>query len=130
MAIPIEKDGVMARHYWQLDRHGSVKLSDDDILPWSGVKFGGQEVPFFNQAIDMVVRAHRTLYPAHFRLGWDVAICDQGPMIIEVNCRDGASKWIGVFDPHEREEWATKATRHFRMLLSQSWTRNGSGHCY
>ena len=43
-------------------------------------------LPYWPEAMALVERAHRTM-PQLLTLGWDVAITDDGPIIIETNCR-------------------------------------------
>ncbi len=52
--------------------------------PVTGVKIEGFQVPLWNEAIDMVKKAahHR---PENRSIGWDVAITEQGPELIEGN---------------------------------------------
>lgn len=52
--------------------------------PDTNVRFEGFSVPFFEEARELVLHAHRSLGPVH-SLGWDVAITEMGPIIIEVN---------------------------------------------
>ena len=52
--------------------------------PDTNVRFEGAVVPFFHEARALIEHAHRVLGPVH-SLGWDVAITEDGPVIIEVN---------------------------------------------
>ena len=56
--------------------------------PTSGVKFDGFQIPYFQEAVDMVLRAclesDKILV-----VGWDVAISENGPLLIEGNRRPG-----------------------------------------
>jgi hypothetical protein len=52
--------------------------------PDTGLRFEGLSIPFFDEALRVVVQAHRKLGPVH-SLGWDVAITPEGPCIVEVN---------------------------------------------
>jgi hypothetical protein len=58
--------------------------------PDSGVVFDGFRIPFFSEAIAMVVRLHEYLSHIH-SIGWDVAVTDSGPVIVE-----GNDDWDGV----------------------------------
>jgi hypothetical protein len=60
------------------------------IHPDSGVVFDGFRIPFFSEAVAMVVRLHEYLPHIH-SVGWDVAITDDGPVIVE-----GNDDWDGV----------------------------------
>jgi hypothetical protein len=52
--------------------------------PDTNVTFEGIVVPFFHEARALIEHAHRVLGPVH-SLGWDIAITEDGPVIIEVN---------------------------------------------
>lgn len=56
--------------------------------PTTGVQFDGFQIPCFEEAKDLVLRA--ALESDHILVvGWDVAISDKGPVIIEGNRRPG-----------------------------------------
>lgn len=56
--------------------------------PMTGVKIKGFEVPFFKEAVEMVKAAIEKNKPEGY-LGWDVAITDEGPVLIEINLSPG-----------------------------------------
>jgi len=56
--------------------------------PDTGTQIKGFEIPYFNEAIDMVKEAIRKNKIEGY-LGWDVAISETGPVLIEVNARPG-----------------------------------------
>ncbi|MBN1186919.1 MAG: hypothetical protein JXB49_31875, partial [Bacteroidales bacterium] len=58
--------------------------------PDSEIIFEGYPVPYLDEAIDLCIRAHRLLY-FNFVVGWDVAITDEGPVIVEANENPGIS---------------------------------------
>lgn len=60
------------------------------VHPDSGVIFDGFGIPFFAEAMALVVRLHEYLPRIH-SVGWDVAITDDGPVIVE-----GNDDWDGV----------------------------------
>jgi hypothetical protein len=69
--------------------------------PQSGVVFEGYEIPYFKEAVRMVVELHSFLYGIH-SIGWDVAITKDGPLIIE-----GNDNW--VIGAHQGVEGGLKA---------------------
>lgn len=76
-----------------LKEHGITSTSDkrSGLLlshPDSGVVFKDFEIPCLNEAVDLCIRAHRLLY-FNFIIGWDVAITDSGPLIVEANEKPG-----------------------------------------
>ncbi len=55
-----------------------------DVHPATGVAFEGFKVPFFKEACEMVCEAAHVI-PTVGYIGWDVAISEDGPAIIEGN---------------------------------------------
>lgn len=45
----------------------------------------GFSLPFWNECIELVCRAHDQGFPAFVTLGWDVALTSQGPLLLETN---------------------------------------------
>ncbi len=52
--------------------------------PVSGEPIVGTIVPFWNEALSLAIRAH-SFFPGFFSLGWDIAITDDGPIVLEAN---------------------------------------------
>lgn len=59
-------------------------ISSFPIDPESGHRVSGRWVPFWEEAKTLVLQAQATL-PELRSLGWDVAITDQGPFVVETN---------------------------------------------
>lgn len=60
--------------------HGGTEL---DAHPDSGFVFKGFQIPFFDDVI-ILLKVAGLFFPDRY-LGWDIAISDKGPVIIEVN---------------------------------------------
>ena len=56
--------------------------------PDSKIAFKGFKIPFYREAVESALRVHRFYY-ARFVLAHDIAITNEGPVIIEVNCNPG-----------------------------------------
>jgi len=56
--------------------------------PDSGITFKDYKIPFLKEAIQLCIKAHNLLYN-NFIIGWDVAITDDGPVIVEANEKPG-----------------------------------------
>lgn len=54
--------------------------------PDTHIAFKGYQIPFYHEAESMVVELHKLMYRSH-SIGWDIAITEQGPIIIEGNDR-------------------------------------------
>jgi hypothetical protein len=52
--------------------------------PDSKIEFKGFKIPFFKEALDIVVHMHERFH-CFFTIGWDIAITETGPVIIEAN---------------------------------------------
>lgn len=52
--------------------------------PDTGLVFDGVEIPFYSEACDLVVSAHRKCKRV-WGWGWDIAITPTGPVLVEVN---------------------------------------------
>lgn len=80
MAIGITEQGVLQGMAYRDPEFGGRLAAHPD----TGVLFDGFKVPFYDQAIDVVKRAHKAL-PRIASIGWDVAITTEGPVLIEGN---------------------------------------------
>jgi hypothetical protein len=56
--------------------------------PLTVARIKGRILPQWHQTIDLVCRAHAA-FPDRITVGWDVAITDRGPVIIEGNVQSG-----------------------------------------
>ena len=54
--------------------------------PDTHIPFKGYLIPFYHEAEQMVVELHKRMYRSH-SIGWDIAITENGPVIIEGNDR-------------------------------------------
>lgn len=59
--------------------------------PQTGATFSDALVPFWREARELVLEAHRKAFPRFVFLGWDVAITADGPILIETNSGPGFS---------------------------------------
>lgn len=56
--------------------------------PDSHIKFKDYKLPYLKEAVELCIRAHNLLF-FNFVIGWDVAITDEGPFIVEANEKPG-----------------------------------------
>lgn len=66
------------------DPKNNVSLKHPD----SGVIFKGYHIPYLQKGVNLCIQAHRLFYN-NFIIGWDVAITENGPLIVEANEKPG-----------------------------------------
>ncbi len=83
IAVGVELDtGRLMRTGWRKNKFADQ--NGFDVHPDTGIRFDGYQLPFWSESKDLVCRAAETLQPMR-SLGWDVAITDSGPILVEVN---------------------------------------------
>lgn len=85
VGIDIQKGCLNKFGYTGLNVMNPVPLIEH---PDSRIHFKDYRIPYLEEAIALCVRAHRLLY-FNFIIGWDVAVTDEGPIILEANERPG-----------------------------------------
>lgn len=55
-----------------------------DAHPETGVVFKGIRIPFWKETLDMMEKASKVMYQVGY-VGWDIAITESGPILIEGN---------------------------------------------
>ncbi|MBQ1471603.1 MAG: hypothetical protein IIZ34_04515, partial [Eubacterium sp.] len=82
--------------------------------------YAGQQIPFYAEAKELAKRAHSFL-PGLFTVGWDVAFCPNGPIIVEGN--DGWDpNMMQISHGPLRETWDTMLQlrkSHTEVLLGR-----------
>jgi hypothetical protein len=53
--------------------------------PQTGGQILGRRLPFWPEVLDLARRAHATAFSDHVLIGWDIAILDDGPRLVEGN---------------------------------------------
>lgn len=80
ISIGVNKDGSLKKFGFYKPGFGGKTASH----PNSGTVFSNCVIPFFDEAVELVCKAHKIFYNIH-SIGWDVAITQDGPIIIEGN---------------------------------------------
>lgn len=80
-----EKDSLKSEAFTSPSDHreGVLKYHPD-----SKVEFKGYNIPYLSEAVKLCIKAHKLLY-FNFIIGWDVAITNDGPFILEANEKPG-----------------------------------------
>lgn len=66
----------------------SKDLEEVECHPATNVKFDGFKIPYWNEIKELVLKA-AMVNPDVKVVGWDVAISNKGPLLIEANRRPG-----------------------------------------
>lgn len=78
--------GCFQKHGFRSPWHEGLGLLCEH--PDTGIKFENHPIPFIEEIKKLCLSAHRLFY-TNFLLGWDIAITETGPMIVEVNEKPG-----------------------------------------
>lgn len=68
--------------------HVDYKRINYDKHPVTGIVFAGYKIPYLKEAIEMCKKAAHVVPQIRY-IGWDVAICPDGPAIVEGNTYSG-----------------------------------------
>ena len=79
-AVGIDENGKLMKYGFQHAKYGT-KISQH---PVTGVVFEGVQLPYWDEVVDLVIRAHKAIINVQ-SIGWDVAITPDGPVLIEGN---------------------------------------------
>lgn len=79
MYAPVNEKGIIT-HAAFCDKEGICH----DIHPTSGTKLIGFEIPYFKEAVELVKKAALVI-PGMRYVGWDIAITESGPVLVEGN---------------------------------------------
>lgn len=77
--------GVLNEAGWRI---GKTNFESIATHPTSGEKFSAKKVPFMKEVVELALNAHR-FTPWIRSVGWDIAVRDDGPVLIEGNERWG-----------------------------------------
>lgn len=81
LAVRINEDGTLEENGW----FEKPNRGPQAVHPDTGIRFKGYALPYWEEAVRLVLHAHNTLVPDLFGVGWDVAITSTGPILIEAN---------------------------------------------
>ena len=87
--------------------------------PITGAQIGGRLLPRWRETMHMVARAH-ALFPDRIMLGFDVAITDRGPVIIEGNVQSGCDMIQRTHDLPVGQQRLGQLLAHHAMLANET----------
>jgi hypothetical protein len=82
IAARVNDDGVLAPRAAM--RHPVAGFTELESHPDTGRRIGGFRLPHWNDSLALARRAH-VLYPGVPFIGWDVAVLEDGPVLLEGN---------------------------------------------
>lgn len=103
-------DLATGRIGWASDMGVRPHVGWRDIHPVTGVPFIGRVLPFWADVLDLARRAH-AVFPQRTAIGWDVAMLEDGPCIIEGNGKPD-------LDIHQRVERRPLGDQRIAELLA------------
>lgn len=89
--------------------HGR-RPEDVRMHPVTGALIEGRQLPDWPATRDLVLRAHHEAFCEYSMVGWDVGICDAGPVLIEGNGKPG------LFAAQRAERHGVGETRFGELL--------------
>jgi hypothetical protein len=85
VGLDMEKCCLKESGYYNFEVMGKTIVAEH---PDSKIIFNGYTIPFLREAVDLCLKAHDLFY-FNFIIGWDIAVTDEGPFIVEVNEKPG-----------------------------------------
>lgn len=82
IAIPIDHESGKLKGIGYKEVGSTLRV---DKIPSTGKSFEGFTVPFYQEAVELVMKAHREVFYELKHIGWDVGITNSGPVLIEGN---------------------------------------------
>lgn len=79
--IGIDNNGTLLKRGFMRPEYGDAVLEEH---PDTGTRFENFQIPFYDQAIELCTSLHSKL-SGIFSIGWDIAIREDGPIVIEMN---------------------------------------------
>ncbi|MDZ7634143.1 MAG: sugar-transfer associated ATP-grasp domain-containing protein [Bacteroidales bacterium] len=64
--------------------YGDITRPDEVVHPVTGISIIGFQIPYWKETIELVKRA-ATMHTQNRSIGWDIAMTDEGPDLIEGN---------------------------------------------
>jgi hypothetical protein len=91
-AILNSKEGKIDYCYRMLEQHNGFQIVDNH--PNSGLPFKDFKLPYWDEALKLIENASRVFLPLR-SVGWDIAMTDSGPIVVEGNYNYGVVRGMG-----------------------------------
>lgn len=103
ISVDVETGLVKEEGFFKPGYGGRVKEH-----PNTGIRFLGYKIPFFKESLELIRSFHEHLYGIH-SIGWDVAITEEGPVLIEAN-----EDWDGSFAMSVEKDFKSRFLKMYR----------------
>lgn len=101
VAASVDSNGILQRGTINEDKFDSWQNFSTILLhPDTGVEFVGLQLPFYSEIKQLCCHAHEKLAPNAFLIGFDVAITNKGPLLVEANILSGVLELLLNPDSH------------------------------
>lgn len=90
LAVAIDAASGTLSEAWNSARSDWPVMQATDVHPDTGKQISGAAFPMWPDVIDLALRAQNSL-PGLKTTGWDIAVTDQGPLLVEANCYYGVA---------------------------------------
>lgn len=118
IGVLIRKDGTLAK----IGRYKDFTRPDATEHPDSHILFDGYKIPMYQECVQLVLRAHE-LNKNIQGVGWDVALTQDGPLLVEANPNFGFDLMQATGEGYRSLLWerylplAQKYARYSNVLL-------------
>lgn len=85
-----------------------------EVHPATGQRIRGFRIPHWQEVVSLCLRAHAA-FPAYAYIGWDVAVTERGPLLVEGNLRWGVESMQRAHGPMGQ----TRFTRSFLRICAE-----------
>ena len=106
IAVGIKKDGYLHEYGYYKPEFGTKT----HMHPDSKIEFKTFQIPYYDQAVELAVFAHKYFYGLH-SIGWDIAITENGCVFIEGNDNWEINR-LQVFNCGLKNEWYDSMRKH------------------
>ena len=83
--VGIDEETGRLRKYGMYDDDIHYRPVMETRHPVTGVTYEGYQIPYWKEIVQLVTTLHRQYFGGLILIGWDIAVTEQGPMVLEIN---------------------------------------------
>lgn len=99
-----------------------------DSHPVTGKPVTGVKLPYWQETLDLCIKAHAEAFPTYPTVGWDIAITPEGPLLVEMNIQwvrpvglpdeifTGQTVYVDCILSHMRNYWPEQLPKNLKLL--------------